>query len=180
MNRSSVRTPTPLLALALCVGVAIGTYPRWRKFRLTRCVDAAGAACETCRQNATAKFCDASYIAPQAIGKIEVNGQKGCCGFDDPKLRASCQNIMQCLRNTGCAAGNDPSRCLCGDLDPKTCATGGGPYPGACASVYAAGLAGGPAGTVITLFGSPTSPIGIANNTFTCDVDASCPCAAKK
>src|SRR5262245_29235298 len=180
MKHFSARTTTALLALALCLGVAIGGFSNWLKARAARCVDPGGPACQTCRNGASAKFCGANYIAPQASGNIKVNGQKGCCGFDDPKLRTSCQNIMLCLRNTGCATGNDPARCLCGDLDPKTCATGGGPYPGACASVYAAGLAGGPAGTVITLFGSPTSPIGIANNTFTCDVDASCPCAAKK
>jgi hypothetical protein len=179
MKRFSARTTTALLALALGVGVAVGGFSNWRKARAASCADAGGPACQTCRTSAQAKFCDASYVAPRASGNIKVNGQKGCCGFEDPKLRATCEAILLCLRNTDCAAGNDPSRCLCGDLDPKSCATGG-PHTGACVSAYTAGLAGGPPGTVVTLFGSPTSPIGIANNTFTCDVDASCPCGQKK
>jgi len=141
------------------------------------CVDIAGAACQTCRDTATAQFCKPSYVAPEASGNIKVNGRKGCCGFEDPKLRTNCENVLACIRNTGCGVGNSPIRCLCGEVGMGPCAAAD-KWNGPCASVYAAALAGGPPGKLIQLFGDPKSPIGVANNTFTCDVDATCPCGA--
>jgi len=53
-------------------------------------------------------------------------------------------------------------------------------WSGACTSVYKDAMVGGPPGKLILLFGDPRSPIGIANNTFQCDVDSKCPCGDKK
>jgi hypothetical protein len=143
------------------------------------CVDVGGPACQACRDKSTAPFCDAHYVTPVASGNIKVNGQKGCCGFEDPGLRASCENILQCIRAKGCAAGDSPVHCLCGELGFTDCARAE-KWPGACAEVYQAALAGGPPGKLIPLFGDTKSPLGIANNTFQCDVDSKCPCDKKK
>ncbi|HXU01710.1 MAG TPA: hypothetical protein VN903_12000 [Polyangia bacterium] len=165
---------------ALFVGVTGGVVSAWRKSRASSCVDIAGAACSSCRKESKAKFCEASYIAPQASGDIKVNGQTGCCGFEDPKLRANCEAILRCVRTTGCAVGNDPSPCFCGTIPAPVCGKGIKPPNGPCLAAYNAGLEGGPPGTALKLFGSPTSPLGVANNTFTCDVDSSCPCGQTK
>jgi hypothetical protein len=179
MARYATKTTTTiLLAAALVAGVGIGTLTKSR--RAAARGDEAGATCSRCRDHATAKFCDASYIAPKASATVKVNGSKGCCGFEDAKLRASCEAILQCILTTGCGAGNEPSRCLCGDVPAMLCSRGLRPPTGPCKDVYTAALEGGPEGTVIKLFGDPTSPIGVANNSFTCDVDAACPCGQAK
>jgi hypothetical protein len=54
------------------------------------------------------------------------------------------------------------------------------PSKGVCARAYKAALAGGPPGKLIPLFGDTKSPVGVANNTFQCDVDSHCPCGDKK
>lgn len=168
----------PMLAVAMVVAVLGAGCSRGRK-DAGACVDIGGAACQTCRKGAKIPFCDANVTAPVASGKISVNGQKGCCGFNDPAMREACNNITRCIIKTGCGQGNSPVPCLCGDLDMFTCARSRS-WPGPCAKVYEAALARGPPGTVINVFGDPKSPVGVANNTFTCDVDASCPCGHKK
>jgi hypothetical protein len=142
------------------------------------CQEIVSPACQACRDTSTAPFCAAKYITPQASGTIKVNGRKSCCGFEDPTLRVNCENILRCIRSKGCGVGSNPNRCLCGEVDPITCATTR-KWPGACTSVYEAALAGAPAVPLIRQFGDLTSPIGIANNTYTCDVDAKCPCDQK-
>ena len=173
MTLTSVKKMVVLLA-AFGVTAASGGCVKSRKRP-----DGAGPACQACRENAKAPFCAANYIAPQASGSITVNGQKGCPGFDDPKLRASCENVLRCIHSTGCAEGNNPTVCLCGGVDMFACSRGayaGVPTTGVCNDVYKAALEGGPPGTVIQLFGDAKSPIGVANNSYTCDVDANCPC----
>jgi hypothetical protein len=167
-----------MVALVMAVAVTGAGCSRRGKGSAA-CTDIAGAACQDCRTTAKAPFCDAKYVAPQASENIAVNGLKSCCGFEDPKLRAQCESVLTCIRTTGCAVGNNPSRCLCGDVDQITCARSGKQHTGPCAAAYrAAAVAGTPAG-IIAVFGDPKSPIGVANNTFTCDVDASCPCRQK-
>jgi hypothetical protein len=100
---------------------------------------------------------------------------KGCCGFEDPTLRKNCENILSCIHSHDCSHDNSPVFCLCGTATYMKCAYGSD-WDGPCTSAYKAALAGGPPGTVMRLFGDPRSPIGVANNTFTCDVDAACPC----
>ena len=65
-----------------------------------------------------------------------------------------------------------------GSVDLMSCGRGA-PTNGVCGQVYTQALEGGPPGTVLKLFGDPKSPIGVANNIFTCDVDANCPCGQK-
>jgi hypothetical protein len=167
-----------LAALAIAVtSTSLGCSKRGKGS--AACTDIAGAACQECRNTAKAPFCDAKYVAPQASENIAVNGQKGCCGFEDPKLRAQCDSVLTCIRTTGCAVGNNPSRCLCGDVDQMTCARSGKPHTGPCAAAYRDALVAGVSASVISVFGDPKSPIGVANNTLTCDVDASCPCGQK-
>jgi hypothetical protein len=174
----SKRTTTILLAAALVAGLSAGVVcSKGGKRGGGACVDVGGADCGACLERSTAPFCAPRYVTPQASGGIKVNGRKGCCGFEDPALRSACENILLCIRSQGCAAGNSPTRCLCGDLGLSTCATAS-EWSGACTPVYKAALAGGPPGTLIRLFGDPRSPIGVANNTFQCDVDAQCPCGA--
>jgi hypothetical protein len=174
-GKDAGRTLMPLLVVALGVAVA-GAGCSKRSTSAAACVDIAGPACQECRTGAKAQFCGAQYVAPQASDKSRVNGQKGCCGFEDPKLRAQCQDILLCIRTKGCGVGSSPTRCLCGDLDPMSCARALKPHTGACADVYRAAVAGESPADVIKVFGDPKSPLGVANNTFTCDVDASCPC----
>ena len=101
------RAARVLGALAIAMAVTgVGCSKRGKA--ADACVDIAGAACQQCRSTAKHRFCDAKLIAPQASDKSTANGQKGCCGFNDPKLRAQCENILRCIRKTGCAAGNNP------------------------------------------------------------------------
>lgn len=163
-------------SLAAMVAIAGAADPGCSKARRSAgCVDIAGPACQACRDQATAQFCAPSYVTPQASDNIKVNGRKGCCGFEDATLRANCENILACIRSQGCGRGDSPVRCLCGELGMGACATAAS-WSGPCTAVYQAALAGGPPGKLIRLFGDPRSPIGVANNTFTCDVNAACPC----
>jgi hypothetical protein len=172
------RATTILTALVLILGAA-AIDGCSKKDKSGACVDVGGAACQECRDNATAPFCDAHYVTPVASGNIKVNGRKGCCGFEDPALRASCENILLCIRKENCADGDSPVKCLCGPMDMPACAAVA-KWPGACTSVYQAAMAGGPPGELIRLFGDPRSPIGIANAVYQCDVDSKCPCGDKK
>jgi hypothetical protein len=131
-------------------------------------------ACRECREKA-GSFCEPRYVTPVASCDIKLNGAKSCCGFEDPKLRSSCESILQCIRTQGCGEGNSPVNCLCGTAGFRACAFATD-WNGPCTAAYKAALEGGPPGTVMKLFGDPTSPIGVANNTYTCDVDAACPC----
>jgi hypothetical protein len=166
------------VVLAVAAAASIGCS-RTRGSAAAACIDVGGAACGSCRDTTKEPFCAPHYVTPVASGNIKVNGQKGCCGFEDPALRSSCESIVRCIRSQGCAVGHDPNKCLCGDRDLVSCSAASD-WKGACASVYKAALAGGPAGPLIRLFGDPRGPIGVANNTFQCDVDAHCPCGDKK
>ena len=160
-----------MLVLAV-VAVAVIGFAVVRHSRDT-CADT--PACQECRAKATANFCKSSYIAPVASGDIRVNGAQGCCGFVDPTLRKNCENISSCIHSQGCGSGNSPVACLCGTAPFGKCAFATD-WDGPCSAAYKAALAGGPPGTVMRLFGDPKSPIGVANNTYTCDVDSACPC----
>jgi len=177
MRRGSTTTRF-LAAIALVAAAATGFACKRGKSAGGACGDVGGAACQACRDKTTAQFCAASYVTPQASGNIKVNGQKGCCGFEDAALRASCDNVLRCIRGQGCGAGNSPVGCLCGQVGMGACAAASD-WSGPCAAVYKAALAGGPEGPLIRLFGDPRGPVGVANNTFTCDVDSACPCGDK-
>jgi len=90
------RATTILTAIILILGVMGAGCSK--KGKGGACVDVGGAACQECRNKATAPFCGAHYVTPVASGNIKVNGQTGCCGFEDPALRANCENILLCIR----------------------------------------------------------------------------------
>jgi hypothetical protein len=100
----------------------------------------------------------------------------GCAGFDHiaGKSSSTCYALLDCLRTSHCAIGDDPTACLCGALSAPACAT----TPptqlhGACTSQYLA--AAGP-DDIYGIFFSTDSPVGVANDLFTCDIDAPCTC----
>jgi len=141
MMRRGSTTTRFLAALALVAAAATGFACKRGESAGGACVDVGGAACQACRDKTTAQFCAASYVTPQASGNIKVNGQKGCCGFEDAALRASCDNVLRCIRGQGCGAGNSPVGCLCGQVGMGACAAASD-WSGPCAAVYKAALAG--------------------------------------
>lgn len=97
----------------------------------------------------------------------------GCDGFP-PAENARCKALLACLKAKKCANGEDPTPCLCGTMDPPTCASKPvRSLPGACRDEYIAAIAGA---DLYTLFFSTDSPVGVANNLFACDVSTPCPC----
>jgi hypothetical protein len=99
----------------------------------------------------------------------------GCDGFTGA-AKTSCLALLSCIRATHCLAFDDPTPCLCGSLSPATCVTQGAPANAPCAAQYAAAAAAGFPGTVFSQFADPTTPVGIADNLASCDVDAVCTC----
>jgi hypothetical protein len=125
--------------------------------------------CQACEMSSTS--CDPSLLTlPGATSGF------GCDSFTGA-LQSSCAALLDCIRSTHCATGDDPTPCYCGlGVDVVACATGTSAPSGVCLAAYNAALAGGPTGSVVTLFTNPLSPIGIADNLLTCDVDTPCPC----
>jgi hypothetical protein len=100
----------------------------------------------------------------------------GCDGFLlNTTAVGNCNALLSCLRSTKCAAGDDPTPCYCGALTAGACVTGGAPTTAPCYAEYTAAAMGFP-GNVFTQFFDPTTPVGIANNTVSCDADAPCTC----
>ncbi len=88
-----------------------------------------------------------------------------------------------CLRSTACQTAittatsdyaesgsnfDDPHPCLCGSVSLAAC-LGATTWTGPCATQYVAAAAGG---SVLNNYGNSASPIGLANNLMTCDVDS--------
>jgi hypothetical protein len=129
-------------------------------------------ACQTCEQKAYAT----DPVSNGACLLAFMSGPDGfgCAGFSG-QLQAECDALRACILSTQCAAGGDPTPCYCGTEDVASCISA--PPPDApCVAEYVAALAGGPPGSVASLFTNPTSPIGVANNIVACDVAAGCPC----
>jgi len=99
----------------------------------------------------------------------------GCNSFTSAADKLACNNLRTCLLTKHCAVGNDPAACYCGARDATTCASMGPDGTGACLAQYNAVAL--PAGKVVSdVFTDATSPIGVANNLLTCDIDAACAC----
>jgi hypothetical protein len=135
-------------------------------------------ACAQCEMNATNVLgaCFATSTTPNS-GPTDPTSF-GCEGFtgDD---RTHCLALLDCIRTgngsgTTCAVGDDPTACLCGSLTPTVCG-GMAPatLPGICRDVY---LAAAGSNDIFSVFFSTDSPVGVANNLLTCDVDVPCPC----
>jgi hypothetical protein len=128
-------------------------------------------ACELAGTNNAAKTC--GHTSSTADKDTSDASKFGCAGFAAADS-AACNIILSCLRSSHCANGDDPIPCLCGGLDPTTCASKSvATLPGVCGPQYVAAANGG---DVLTLFFSADSPIGVANNLYTCDIDAHCAC----
>ncbi|HVT06379.1 MAG TPA: hypothetical protein VHO67_02930 [Polyangia bacterium] len=120
--------------------------------------------------------CETLATADGTCFNTSVDGvTNGCDGFFGAQ-RDACIALMTCIRTgngTGhtCASGDDPRPCLCGALTITACA-GSGPttLPGVCRPQYIAANGGTGTGLFGAFFGT-TSPVGIANNLFICDVD---------
>ena len=124
-------------------------------------------ACTTCEQ-ADAADC------PPSLNQVPGGCSWGCSGFSGKSL-ADCQALLTCIRTQQCATGDDPTPCLCGALAPSVCATSGAPATAPCAAQYAAAAADA-AGTVFSQFSNPTTPVGIADNQLSCEIDSACAC----
>jgi hypothetical protein len=129
-------------------------------------------ACQTCEQktysSGPAKF--------TCLASLYSNATGFACQAFTGQLQTECNALRTCILTKHCSSGDDPTPCYCGALDATTCVAQGAPTTAPCYAEYQAALAGGPAGTVFDLFTDPTSPIGVANNLLTCDVDATCAC----
>jgi hypothetical protein len=125
--------------------------------------------CEACESKKNASgSCDPANFSQTA-------GSVGCAAFTGA-MKSACAALLACIRSTHCSAGDDPTPCYCGSLTPTACFNNGAPSTAPCFAQYNAAQAADPAGTVFGLFTDPTSPVGVADNLITCDVDSACPC----
>ena len=129
--------------------------------------------CLECEMQAAAKGTCPNVSKTSVLGTTDPK-KFGCSGFA-PADQARCTALLDCVRSKHCANGFDPLPCLCGPgMDAPTCAQKPiKSLPGVCRDLYIAAANGG---DVYTLFYSTDSTIGVANNLFTCDVDAHCSC----
>ncbi|MFL5306756.1 MAG: hypothetical protein ACJ8F1_16185 [Polyangia bacterium] len=124
-------------------------------------------ACTVCETNATA---DGTCFNTSVDGTTN-----GCDGFTGTQ-RDACYALVSCIRTgngagKSCANLDDPTPCLCGTLTATACGQSDPTtLPGACRAQYIA--ANGGTGTgLFGAFFATGSPVGIANNMFTCDID---------
>jgi hypothetical protein len=124
------------------------------------------AACERTNTNVSG-ICSQTSSTPN-LGTNDWT-KFGCNGFSGAD-KTNCLALIACMRSNHCGNGDDPTPCLCGALAPAACATTPvASLPGVCAAKYVTAAAGG---DVFGLFFSTDSPIGVANNLYSCDVDA--------
>jgi hypothetical protein len=142
------------------------------------------AACNSCELTGTNNDVCFGTETPGSDGKI---GTFGCDGFTGAN-RTNCLAIAACLRGAACQAAiqtatpdyqeaalnfDDPHPCLCGNVSLNTC-TGLSTFTGVCAPQYAA-AATALGTTVASAFSDITTPLAIANNVFSCDIDSTVP-----
>jgi hypothetical protein len=131
------------------------------------------ASCLECEMKASHNPTGCPNTSPTANVGTNDPAKFGCDGFA-PTERARCKALLACLKAKKCANGEDPTPCLCGPMDPQTCASKPvRSLPGACRDEYIAAVAGA---DIYTLFFSTDSPVGVANNLFACDVATPCTC----
>ena len=128
------------------------------------------AMCQTCESTSAA--CDPTLTSVPGAATF------GCSGFPAGAAQTACLNLLACIRSNKCNNGDDPTPCFCGALDSITCLSSNGSMTAACYTQYNTALSAltvaGATSSVATLFGNPKSPIGVANNVVSCDVDAHC------
>jgi hypothetical protein len=139
------------------------------------------AACTSCELNGTNNGVCFNTSGTN-LGTSAANF--GCQGLTGT-AQSSCFALLACLRGPACqtaiasasadygesGVGNDDATpCLCGSIAKATCLTQSS-WTGVCAPQFVTAAAGG---SVLNLFFSTDSPIGVANNDFTCDIDNTC------
>jgi cysteine-rich repeat protein len=130
-------------------------------------------ACQLCELKATNVDGTCFQTSTTANAGTTDFTKFGCNGFSGAD-KTNCEALLGCMRTNNCGAGSDPTPCLCGNLSATTCATTAvASLPGVCKPQYVAAANGG---DVFGLFFSTDSPIGVANNLYTCDKDAPCSC----
>ena len=129
-------------------------------------------ACQTCEQ----KHFTTLPAKTTCVGTLYSNATGfGCSSFTAAADIAACNALRTCIISKKCSAGDDPTPCYCGARDATTCASSGPDGTGACLAQYNAVAL--PAGKQVKdVFTDATSPIGVANNLLTCDVDGACAC----
>jgi hypothetical protein len=136
-------------------------------------------SCQACEQK-TYTAGNAQFSC--APGLFNSSSGFACASLPTAQLVKECNDLRTCIASTRCAgtngyAPNDPTPCFCGTLSSTDCVDMDGQQTAQCWAKYKAALSGGPPGkTVSDLFATPTSPIGLANDLVTCDIDANCPC----
>jgi hypothetical protein len=121
-------------------------------------------------------MCQQGGVDDGTCFNTSVDGvSNGCIGFTGAQQTA-CQGLLVCLRSGNgsghtCGRGDDPTPCLCGAIPYSVCGqTDPTTLPGVCVPQYIAANGGTGTGFFGNFF-SNTSPVGIANNEFQCDVD---------
>jgi cysteine-rich repeat protein len=122
------------------------------------CTTTGATLCSACEANK----CDAFFGSP---------GAWGCAGLTG-SAKTKCEALVTCIRTSHCAvATSDAQACFCGTAGDLACLTG--MANGACKAQYEAAAGSSDPGVIAGLFTDPSSPVGLADNQITCDVDTS-------
>jgi hypothetical protein len=160
-----------------------GVSPRAGLFHLSLLLLLAAGSCGAAGGGAgPGDQCTTCEVAGAANGtcfNTSVDGKtNGCDGFTGAQ-RMACEALLSCLRTGGgsghsCASGDDPTPCWCGMIAQPLCMTmDPATLPGVCIPQYLAANGGTDIGLFDALYDGTTSPISIANNMLTCDIDLS-------
>jgi hypothetical protein len=118
-----------------------------------------------------------------AVGATSNPAQFGCNGFTGAAL-TNCNLLLACLNSSACQGAiatanstlasdypfkSDPLPCLCGTSITKAACLTTTSWTGVCAAQYVQAAAGG---NLLNLFTSNDSPIGVANNLMSCEIDS--------
>jgi hypothetical protein len=124
-----------------------------------------GDPCNQC----TNANCDTLTSAP-AHGTVPI---AGCDIFVSDDDIARCQRLYACMRDSGCVANSDPTKCWCGSVDPYECETGMTPPGGPCVKEFNDAAGSGDATVINDRLTDSKYPLGGAINLAACR-SASC------
>jgi hypothetical protein len=140
---------------------------------------ASASACLSCETDGT--------TAGVCFGtKATLTSPVGCIGLSTTDAQTSCKTLLNCLQtHPTCSMGgnstgvtSDPTGCFCGALDAQTCVgTPAASITGPCAATYFAvygGVSNANRDAVLGDFFNKSTPVGMANDLYGCDVNANC------
>jgi hypothetical protein len=143
-------------------------------------------ACATCEFNDSANlgFCSGVTVS----GNFDTVSDFGCNSLTSATDIANCNALVACLRGAACQSAiknatadfqeagsnfDDPHPCLCGTASFSTClGEANSAFNGVCAGAYLTAVNGDAGDSILNHLGDPASPIGIADDLMTCDVDS--------